>query len=63
MKPTQILNKMLDLTHKLDKLNEKLENQEMSGAEWLTVNAINKAIGLARAAFEMRLNNKESKNG
>lgn len=61
MKPTPILNKMLDLTRELAKLNKKLEAE--SGAEWLTVNAIEKAVGAARTVYEQRLNDKENQNG
>lgn len=56
MKAPSILNKMLDLTHKLDKLNEKLEGQAETGAEWLSVNAIEKAVHAARTVYEQRLN-------
>jgi len=67
MKPKKILDKMLDLTNELAKLVKKLEGKEESGPEWLTinaiekaVNAIEKAVGMARTVFEQRLNNKET---
>jgi len=60
MKPKEILDKMLDLTNELAKLVKKLEGQEESGPEWLTINAIEKAVGMARTVFEQRLNNKET---
>jgi len=61
MKAIKILKKMLDLTNELAKLNKQLEGQVEFGPEWLTVNAIEKAIGLARTAYEQRLNKEKSK--